>query len=290
MQRHVRQAARKFLDIAMRAAGRSTLIWSGHKALATAHGRHAPRAFPAPVLIGTFHKSGTVLMKKIVTSLCEHTGSGFWHSNRSATAPGDWQVCFNYDCSFKDLGINPAEYPTVIIIRDPRDLIVSGMNYHLKSSERWLTEPDPCFDGRSYQETLTAIEDRQERYRFELRNRAATEIRRMVAIRTDPDYGNALFVKLEDLVADLGLARYHDILAHLGLHGAFIPLALSIAYENSLFNHAKSHGKHVLSGKPARWKSELDDETLAIFEQEFPDALSILGYCEKARVSRPGIG
>lgn len=52
------------------------------------------------------------------------------------------------DCSYRGLHL----------IRDPRDVILSGMHYHLRAPEKWLHDPEPDYGGLSYQEKLNSLD------------------------------------------------------------------------------------------------------------------------------------
>ncbi len=90
------------------------------------------------ILVGTFHKSGTVLMQSIWAQACRSMGIAIWMMNRHSKPPNpNWQVAFHYDSEFGDLPLQHL-HRGLIVIRDPRDLLISGMHYHRKSQELWL--------------------------------------------------------------------------------------------------------------------------------------------------------
>jgi hypothetical protein len=43
------------------------------------------------------------------------------------------------------------------VIRDPRDVIVSGANYHCKADEPWLHIPEKRFGGLTYHQKINSL-------------------------------------------------------------------------------------------------------------------------------------
>lgn len=231
--------------------------------------------------VGTFHKSGTVLLLKIISSLCRRSNARFWQKSVRPDEPDRWDVCFDWDADFSNKeGLTSQQAPTVLVIRDPRDIIVSGSYYHVKSEEGWLQVADERFAGKTYQEAISALASAKDRFLFEMDHRGGETIERILARLKDPVLFQAKVVRYETLVSADRLQAFFDMFRFLGVDEAYLPTALEISIDNSLSQAKKQDASHVRSGAPRQWETEFDDETRQAFEKRFPDALSIMGYDE----------
>src|SRR5438477_10494050 len=81
-------------------------------------------------------------------------------------------IVFNNHSNFRRLGwlLDDPDSRILHLIRDPRDVIISGMHYHRSSREQWLKKPKAEFDNVSYQEKLNSLPDDFRRYLFEMQN------------------------------------------------------------------------------------------------------------------------
>ena len=161
------------------------------------------------------------------------------------------------------------------LIRDPRDLIISGVFYHERcTSERWLTVPNPKFQGLSYQQTLAGLPSLEEKIRFEMLHIGGSTIRDMLAW----NYGRPQFyeAKYEDLIEDVELRRFRDIFTFLGYPEEQMDELLQIAFNCSLFS-GRVNG-HIRSGLPRQWQSYFTKPLHRQFLEHFGDALVRLGY------------
>jgi hypothetical protein len=198
----------------------------------------------------SYHKSGTDLCGGLARRLAERFGwsrEGHLGLVRQID-PAKRIVAFAHSLIGFDLSSRP--HRGVRIIRDPRDIWLSGYLYHRSCTEPWCR--NEYFDlrppigfpqvphsqahraedwkkdyiralgGMSYQRNLFAL-DRDAGLRFELQRYAAWTIEAMLAWQPDPD---TIDVKLEDFVADFDgvLTR---ILQHFGLSEPDIAAALA---------------------------------------------------------------
>lgn len=231
--------------------------------------------------IGTMHKTGTVLWSNILRHLEGNAGLRVWWSHRDAAPPERWDVEFNYRSEFLSRAAAP-DLPTVVIIRDPRDIVVSAAKYHLWSDEKWLHNPESQFPGfwrdlgRTYQEAIRALPTDAERHVFEMDHAAGAVIRRIIHIReTWPD---TRMFRLEDLVEDRDLRVFGAVFAHVGFEGPMLRAALDAARRNSLFSTEFQKPKHVQSGAGAQWRAAFDEATMAEFRRRFGDVAEQTGY------------
>jgi len=170
------------------------------------------------------------------------------------------------------------------LIRDPRDVVISGMHYHRKSEEPQLHKTRDEFGGLTYQQKINSLPDDHSRYLFEMDNTAGKTIRSMLAW----DYSKleSFEVKYEDLIEDTETSLFAEISAHLGFSGDEITQCRDAFWRNSLFGTdvKKKSWKpdlkqtHVRSGRKRQWEKSFDKPLARAFLERFPDALVKLGY------------
>ncbi len=181
---------------------------------------------------------------------------------------------FNYHSQFdSDVLVQP--FRGVHLIRDPRDVIISGCFYHQKSDEKWLHNPRKNLQGLTYQQKIRSFSSIDDQIIFEMENSAANTISEMLSWDySRPDF---LELKYEDLIEDAQLILFHEVFIFLGFPGSVIPHLLSIAYENSLFS-GLVESDHVRSGKKSQWRTFFKQNHKDRFLELFGDALIRLGY------------
>ena len=115
------------------------------------------------------------------------------------------------------------------MIRDPRDIIISGYFYHLWCAEKWCHEKKPEYDNCSYQELLKSL-PKNEGIAIEIA-RVKWPIKNM----SEWDYSNPniLETRLEDLAKN-EKDVITQIFKHYGFRGQILDKALSI-YEEYTF-------------------------------------------------------
>jgi len=164
------------------------------------------------------------------------------------------------------------------VIRDPRDVVISGCFYHVKTVERWANNPKKEFGGKSYRDAISALPTDHDKLVFEMDHTAGKTIREMLAW----DYGNNLVheARYEDLIVDRELKHFQPIMAFLGFEGERLETALKYVRELSLFGGAAGSdpADHIRSGEGRQWVRTFTPELKAEFKQRFPDALQRLGY------------
>jgi len=175
------------------------------------------------IVVATHHKTGTVWMDGVFKAITRDFGAQFVNcrsqSRYQATLKTPF-VLFNYNSDF-------TAYPEILdcddvrimhLIRDPRDVLISAMHYHRKSTEAWLHEPIPGYDRITYQAALRALPTKFEKYVFELEHSTAGTIRDLL----DWQYGrsNCFDARYEDLRQDTQLSYWRRITSFLGFRGA----------------------------------------------------------------------
>lgn len=226
------------------------------------------------IVVATHHKTGTVwlltLFKKIAI---KHRLTLF--KGLQKELPEQWDIFFQ-DHGQIDREALAEGYRGVHLIRDPRDVVVSGCFYHQKSNEGWLHIPRKEFEGRTYQESINRLDTLEDQILFEMDNAASRGIEDIM----DWDYSDEkmLELKYEDLISDVDLEVFHRLFLHLGFSGAVIPGLLNIAFENSIFSGNLSDNPHVRSGGAKQWAQYFTPELKDAFHARFGECLVQLGY------------
>lgn len=228
------------------------------------------------ILVGTHHKTGTVWMLNIFVQICKKYPLRFLHGKRKGdflTFDKHYDVYFQYNSRF-DLDALVSDYRGFHIIRDPRDIIISGCFYHQTSSEEWLKQPKKEFDNLTYQDKINSYDNLEDQLIFEMNNVGRTTIEEI----SNWDYNNPRFfeVKYENLIKDKNMNLFREIFSFLGFKK--IKNLLDIAYNLSLFSGNRNNPNHVRSGRPEQWKEHFTKRCKEEFLKLFNDALIKLGY------------
>ena len=163
------------------------------------------------------------------------------------------------------------------LIRDPRDVIVSAMHHHRTSNEKWLHKRRRAFAGLTYQEKINSLCDDRERLRFEMQNSAGRTIRDMES--WDYSLASAIEFRYEDLIGDVELTRFTQLLMHLGFEDHELDACREAVRMNSLFGAIRPQERvHIRSGQGGQWKNVFDAGLAREFLEQFGDALVNLGY------------
>jgi hypothetical protein len=165
------------------------------------------------------------------------------------------------------------------MIRDPRDVVVSGYFYHLWTEEKWARQPDgQSWEGMSYQAYLNSV-DREEGLLAEIERCAATTLADMAAW----DYGQPEFVELryEDVINDEP-AMFRRLFDFYGFDDKAVAVGLSAVEEASIHSRRTpdtgTQRRHVRSGKTAQWREHFGASHVERFKALTGDLLVRLGY------------
>jgi len=191
------------------------------------------------------------------------------------------------------------------VIRDPRDIIVSGYLYHLRTSEKWcinsnFSKNSPInfprvpysqehrseqwkldylnsLQGKSYKENLRAL-DQSEGLLFEMENYGAWTVNSI----HDWDFNRKeiLEIKFESLIDDYD-STFRKIFKHIGLPESDIELCMDIAVQQDLGRKSEDEIKmmpHVSSQKLSKWHDYFEEVHKEVFKEKFGNILIRLGY------------
>ncbi|EAR52756.1 hypothetical protein OG2516_00979 [Oceanicola granulosus HTCC2516] len=245
---------------------------------------------PRFLCIATHHKTGTVWMRRTFLKFAEAEGIPFLRMSRPATiaelpeeGPAlvtNWSARFPFE-----MFLHP-EARFVHMIRDPRDVLISGARYHVAAplgNERWLAAPRAALGGKSYQEHIAALPDFAAQLRFEMAGKHAETLTEMLAW----PYGHPHVADLryEDMIEDVDCARFRAALEKLGVAGFDIDRLVESYWTHSLFGGIRDEGArkanvraHVRSGRKAQWRELLPRAVAEEYAMLYGDALIRLGY------------
>jgi hypothetical protein len=240
-----------------------------------------PEGAPRPPIVHCcYHKVGTVWFARIFTEVAAEFGLRYgegWDYKRIHSFEQ------NKDCEiFLDFGshVDLSQLPDYVgshMIRDPRDLVVSGYFYHLWTDEPWANMPLAEYRGMTYREYLNSL-DQDEGLLSEIR-RVWFWVPHMVAW----DYGNPRMyeIRYEEIIKDYQKV-FREMFAHYGFSESAVERCCSIAEKYSFKNMKKGVAKgtksHLRSGKPGEWQSVFKEEHKRLFKEMYPGSVVALGY------------
>jgi hypothetical protein len=232
----------------------------------------------SPVVHSCHHKVGTVWFGGVLRHVAEVTGAPFARIQRGGPT-GTLGIGFHLD-PHSSLCADPAtDLRGSHMVRDPRDVVVSGYGYHLWSSEKWLHVPDPEYRGMSYQQRLRelpleeglAVEIRRSRNLFRRMREWNYDDDRIIELRYEDAFGND-----EQL--------WTGLMTHWGMTGPDLERGVEIgvfhSYQNVKARAAASgeEKKHLSKGTPLQWQEKFTPALIELIEAEAGDLITALGY------------
>jgi hypothetical protein len=229
---------------------------------------------PYRILIGTHHKTGTVWLSSIFRAICQEHSLIFF-MGAQADLPAQYDVFLQHHSEFDLDALGPL-CRGLHMIRDPRDVIVSGCFYHQTSEEEWLHTPFEALQGRTYQEALNRCDTLDEKLQFEMEHAG----KRTIEAMANWNYAQSSFLELkyEDLIRDTDLTLFRKALTFVGFPESMLPSLLAIAYNNSLFSGQPEKSGHIRSGAARQWEKYFKGRHKERFLEMFGDVLIRLGY------------
>jgi len=258
-----------------------------------------------PLFFFCYHKCGTVLLSKTLRRICDRFGWRFVQTyGRCESLPSKYDVVL-FSHSETTPEIMRKMYKGIHVIRDPRDVIVSGYLYHSRCNEPWCinTDLEPSgevdfpkvpfikstatreeiesylkfLSNKSYQENLKA-RDFDEGFIFEMEGYSGWTIKSMA----EWDYTNAdvLELKFEDMLANYD-QTFSDIFDWLDLTQKQQTIALELASledYSKMSNEQKKANPHISSTRISKWAGYFKDVHKEKFQELFGTVLVKLGY------------
>lgn len=222
-----------------------------------------------PIVHCCHHKVGTVWFQRVLLNVARAYGLSFYAGPHGGVLPrADIVVDRNSRLNLAPLPPFRGSH----MIRDPRDVIVSGYFYHLRTDEPFVNKPRDDLEGRTYRETLQGLE-REAGLCLEMSRAQRSTFRAMRSW----DYHNPSFLELryEDFIADES-ASFARLFRHYGFREDAIARAQRIA---SRFSRTRvRRGAHIRSGEPGEWREHFTPALRDAFKEQYGDLLIRLGY------------
>jgi len=230
---------------------------------------------PAERLIvhGSHHKVGTVWFNRVLGGLARRLGWKCYVGPQSGL-PEDANIFINLHSR-----IATSELPPFFgshIIRDPRDVVVSGYFYHLKCDEDWCVRTREEFGGRSYQQVLQGL-DREQGIEFEMRHNARSTLNQMLS--WNYNHPDILEIRYEDLIRDEEVI-FATLFEHYRLSPEQIEVGMDVVRHFS-FNKVKARNPldfHLRSGTSNQWRDQFTGKHIDLCKSLYGDGLIKLGY------------
>ena len=169
-------------------------------------------------------------------------------------------------------------------IRDPRDMLISAIRYHLISEESWLDQPDPAYNGQTFRDKLKGYSNYDDQLRFEIETYMGEEIQRMADFLDRPDHHRVFrTLRYEELINDEDMTQFHAHCVHLGMQGTDLINALSAYWQSSIFGGMKSAHQsgahpHIRHAGSEQWRSALTSHSIELIQTALGSQISKLGY------------
>ncbi|MEX2400249.1 MAG: sulfotransferase domain-containing protein [Rhodothermales bacterium] len=207
--------------------------------------------------------------------------------------------------SLVDLDSVERHFTAIHLVRDPRDVIVSGYLYHKRCNEPWCRNTDfdwsdplnypivprsqdhrplewkknylNSLNGRSYQENLRSLAQ-EDGLLFEMDHYASWTIRQMES--WDYSRPDTLELKFEDIMTDFE-ASFASMFAHVGFNKIQTDFASSVAITEDISRMTDKEimmNNHISARSTSKWSRYFTPKLKDEFKARFPDTLQRLGY------------
>ena len=256
-----------------------------------------------PVFLITYHKVATVLIRKVMMEVAEKIGWRYTSTMGVAEDIPKKTDMLHVIHGTGTKGFFSTGKKGIRIIRDPRDVIVSGFLYHQRCSEKWcinsdFTNPSHPFpqvpwpldgldlatkenyvaslDGRSYQEKIRSL-DREGGLIFEMDGFAKITIDEMISWEQKD---SVLTIKMEDLIGDFD-GQFEKIFRWLEIDDEYIAgcLEIAVAHDmNRMGDEQIASNPHISTGKLRKWEEYFTPNVSKAYQERFADAHEKLGY------------
>ncbi|MEL6207091.1 MAG: glycosyltransferase family 2 protein [Pseudomonadota bacterium] len=240
--------------------------------------------------LGTHHKTGTIWMRRVLRQISDDQNIPMQQLLRIQAMqrlPKEGAgILVHWDADFPRPLYQLEDARIIHVIRDPRDVLLSGMRYHRvapHAREKYLLETQPGWGGLNYQDYLNALPDDCARLIFEMDGKHRITVEEMLAWHCGA--ANTIELRYEDLIVDTDCSLFRSALEEAAIDGLDIDKAIAAYWKHSLFGGIADPNArddrvalHVRSGAPAQWRTALPREVAEPYAAQFGDALKILGY------------
>lgn len=237
------------------------------------------KSSPIQILIGTHHKVLTVYFIRVFRIFAMATGRtisvGMGEDNDLSC-----DIVIDHHSRFPDTAITSG-VPGIHVTRDPRDLLISCVHYHLKSNEPWLHVPSNEFGGLTYQQYLRSLKTFEQQLLFELEHSAASNIDDMIEW-CRKEHRNFYEIKYEEVVGrPVPRSQLPSAVRSLRLGAKETDLLFSLFDYFSIGGAGAKGNPHIRRPAAGQWAEQMPEVVVEHFNHIFPNAVSILGYVQE---------
>jgi hypothetical protein len=227
-----------------------------------------------PLLVHcTHHKSGTVWFRQVLVETLRPYALQ-WQPLMSEPIRSSTDVAFGGAGRFDRDQLGDRLFRGAHVIRDPRDLVVSGYMYHLVTDEEWAHKPNPRRrGGLSYQDYLRSI-DEADGLMAEIEWVAGRQARHMA--EWDYDQAEFLELKYEECMSD-ERGAFENLFHWFGLNDHAITIGMD-AVERLSLKRGGAIRNHARSGASGEWRQRFAPEHIQRFKELTGDLVVRLGY------------
>lgn len=223
------------------------------------------------------HRVGTNWFGSVLRSVADYYGLRF-QSCEQNDLEGIKDI-FMQDHSIVNLSILPPHLGSHII-RDPRDVVISGHFFHLWTKEEWAHIPQKGLEDLTYQQYLNSL-SQEEGIIVEMKRFASYDLNHML----EWNYNNPNFIEIryEDIIKNEEQIFY-DIFKHYGFSETAAKISVDITKKHSFEKKTKrkigevQKKSHLRSGKLGQWKEIFSGQHKEYCKELFGDALIKMGY------------
>ncbi len=264
-----------------------------------------------PIFLFCYHKTGTVLLSKIFSSIAKRLELNFAQVyGYCDTLDHDYDiVLFSHSLASFDV-LNRA-YKGLHIIRDPREILISGYLYHLRTKEAWCnvvaTDYEEGalefpliptflesvaydeqirylqqFHGTSYQKHLQAL-GRSEGIMFELNNYSGWTLDCMSAWNYDNP--KVMEIKLESVMENFD-TLFEQVFRWFGFSKNALDACMQLAQKEDISrmnNTKRQASNHISKEGFLKWKKYLIGYSRETFDKKYGYLVKDLGYAADDR-------
>ncbi|MGO8871356.1 MAG: hypothetical protein ACLQPH_08130 [Acidimicrobiales bacterium] len=220
-----------------------------------------------------YHKAATVWFRQVLLEVMRPYGLRQQEGKSEPIRPRTDLAFYANAGSFHRDQVGSRAFRGSHLIRDPRDLVVSGYEYHLVTSEPWIRKPTPRYGGLSYQAHLWSLDERDG-----LMAEIEWFARGTGAAMGAWDYQQPEFLELryEDALAD-ELATFERLFRWYGFNDAARGVGLG-AVERLSLRRGGAIPNHARSGLPGEWRTRLGSDHIERLRELTGDLVVRLGY------------
>jgi hypothetical protein len=222
------------------------------------------------------HKCGTHWLRRILTGVARRYGLNFIPFSEESSTPASG-IVFDQQSRI-DTVLLPA-YRGSHMIRDPRDVVVSGYFYHLWTKEDWVHRPQNRYNGLSYQQYLNSLS---------IEDGLIAEILVSAFVfkqmrKWDYSDANTLELKYESCFDD-PVNSFAPLFRHYGFVDEAVEISLKIASDSTFESIARrkpgviQNRQVTRSGQPGQWRQHFTQRVKDEFRNQAGDLLQVLAY------------